>query len=43
MGHTHSPEIDLDNRYVNTGRIEYGYASYLHIDNGNLEFVQTTY
>lgn len=31
-GHTHNPKFDLKNNYINTGFINYGFASYFVID-----------
>lgn len=43
MGHTHAPEFDLKKRYINTGFINKGFASYLEIVDGELNFVETRY
>ncbi len=42
-GHTDYPEIDLRRRYICIGFIRYGLASYLKIEAGQLELVETTY
>lgn len=43
-GHTHNPLFDLKNNYINVGFINFGFASYLKIDDlGNLSFVTETY
>ncbi len=38
-GHTHRPEFNLEEKYINTGMIRYGYASYLSIENDKMNFV----
>lgn len=43
MGHTHSPEIDLENGYVNLGFINNGYASYLEIEDRECRLIKTKY
>ena len=35
-GHSHWPEIDLKQRFINTGSIENGFAEYLIIENGDI-------
>ncbi len=42
-GHTHSPEIDLKNHFINTGFIRHGIAQYLVIDNGKPELKEEKY
>lgn len=42
-GHTHLPEFSLDSHFINTGFIKYRLATYLLIDNGKLNFVNTRY
>jgi len=40
---THNPEVDLENNFANTGSIEYGHASYLVIEEGEIRLEQDTY
>lgn len=42
-GHTHAAEMDLDNKYINTGLIRHGVGQYLLIENGKIEFVEEKY
>jgi len=42
-GHTHLPEFDRQNKYINTGFIDGGYASYLSITDKSLQLVKTRY
>jgi len=42
-GHTHVPEIDKNNKFVNTGFIDHGLAWYLKITNTNYKLIKTTY
>lgn len=42
-GHSHMPEINLDVNYANAGFVEYGYASYLTINNGVLSLHEERY
>jgi len=43
-GHTHCPEINLKEGYINTGEIKLGHASYISIDKvGNPELVFARY
>lgn len=42
-GHNHLAEFDLTHRYICTGFIRYGWASYLVIEDEKLELVQTNY
>jgi len=37
-GHTHYPEIDKDNKFANSGYIQYKRATYLIIDSSGLSF-----
>lgn len=41
--HTHYPEYDKNARFLNTGFIDYGFASYIKIDNNEISLVQITY
>ncbi len=36
VGHTNTPEIDLDHKYINTGYCNIGLCHYVLIDNGTL-------
>lgn len=38
FGHTHYPEIDLKNHYVNSGFIDQGLASYISINEAKIKF-----
>jgi UDP-2,3-diacylglucosamine pyrophosphatase LpxH len=40
---THFPEIDLREKFINTGCILYGHASYLRINNGKMELIKERY
>lgn len=42
-GHTHLPEFDQQNKFINTGFIGEGVASYLAIWGDSFDFVQTKY
>lgn len=42
-GHTHRPEIDYSNRYINTGFISYGFGSYLQITDNKLNLIVEKY
>jgi len=43
FGHTHSPDFSLDDRYVNIGFINAGFANYLKIEDGKLDLVKEKY
>lgn len=43
FGHTHQAEVSEDMRYINTGFIGYGYASYLVIHDESFELVEENY
>ncbi len=42
-GHSHLAELDLRERYINTGFIRWGYGQYLKIDNGKMELIDKRY
>ncbi len=42
-GHTHSPEIDLKNNFINTGFIRHSIAQYIMIENGKAELKEEKY
>lgn len=42
-GHSHSPEIDLKNHFINDGFIQNGLAVYLAIDDGKFDLVYEKY
>ena len=42
-GHTHLPEYDQKNKFINTGFIDGGYASYLAIWGDSFELITTKY
>lgn len=42
-GHNDYAEIDLEHQFICTGLIRYGYATYLQIENEQLEIVRTSY
>lgn len=42
-GHSHNPEFDLENRYINLGCIKGGVASYLLVEDGKLTFKKEIY
>lgn len=42
-GHTHYPEIDKKNRFLNTGFMKFGIASYLIINKKGIELRRETY
>lgn len=42
-GHNDYAEIDLKNQFICTGLIRYGFATYLQIDNDQLEIIRATY
>ena len=41
--HTHTPELNIKDKFANTGRIRRGSASYILINNGNVELIKTQY
>jgi len=44
FGHVHVAELDLANRFINTGIFNYGYAQYVSIDDsGNIKAINDTY
>ncbi|PIW37443.1 MAG: hypothetical protein COW24_00110 [Candidatus Kerfeldbacteria bacterium CG15_BIG_FIL_POST_REV_8_21_14_020_45_12] len=43
VGHTHSPEIDHEVGYINSGFIHYGYASYITVQNSHVTLHKTSY
>ncbi len=43
MGHTHLPEHNRDAKYLNTGAIRFGYASYAVVENGKISLVLERY
>ena len=42
-GHTHSAEIDSENRYINTGFNNFGLSQYLYIEDGKVTAVEKRY
>jgi len=42
-GHTHYPEIDKKNQFLNTGFIKFGLASYLLINNNGIQLKKESY
>lgn len=42
-GHTHAQEIDLKNKFINTGIIRHGLAQYLLIEDGKLQLKSDRY
>lgn len=42
-GHTHAYEIDLKNKYINTGFIRHGWAQYIIIENGKFKMINEWY
>lgn len=42
-GHTHAQELDLKNRFINTGIIRHGIGQYLLIENGKLKLKSERY
>lgn len=42
-GHTHSPEFDLKNNYINTGFINYNHGFYLKIKGNELNLISEKY
>lgn len=43
MGHTHIPDFNLEDNYINSGFIDKGFASYVTITNGDIQFHQQSY
>jgi predicted phosphodiesterase len=43
IGHSHIPEIDLDKNFANSGFMKGGLASYISIEDGDVELIQKTY
>ncbi|MBD3328907.1 hypothetical protein GF357_00210 [Candidatus Dojkabacteria bacterium] len=42
-GHTHSPEVDLESKFVNSGCVEFGFGSYIMIEEGNIDLIKRRY
>jgi len=42
-GHTHSPEIDLNNHFIAGGIVNFGHAQYLVIKEEDIELIKETY
>lgn len=42
-GHSHFPEIDNENRYINTGCIKGGVASFLWVEDDSIELIKSSY
>jgi len=42
-GHTHCQEVDLENRFINTGIIKYGLAQFMYIEDGIINTVEERY
>src|SRR5690606_17809492 len=42
-GHTHLAEVDLANRFINSGVVAYGVGQYIIIDDGDIELVEYWY
>lgn len=42
-GHTHYPEIDLENRYVNSGFVEYGFINYIIVNDDTIKLNKERY
>lgn len=42
-GHVHTSYIDMEQKYLNSGSILYGKASYIQIENDKIELIKTTY
>jgi UDP-2,3-diacylglucosamine pyrophosphatase LpxH len=42
-GHSHIPELDLENMYVNTGFINFGLAHYVIVEKGKIKLVRERY
>lgn len=43
VGHSHIPEIDLESNFANSGFIRAGMASYIVVEDGEIDLVQKTY
>lgn len=43
FGHTHCPEFDITNNFINTGLIKFGLAQYILIDDGKITLVKERY
>lgn len=43
FGHTHSPEVDLSIKFINSGIICHGLAQYVLINDGNIEIIKERY
>jgi len=41
--HTHTPELDIESRFANTGRIRKGHASYILINDGDVKLSKRKY
>lgn len=43
IGHTHVPAFDLDNKYINTGYVNFGVGYFLDIEDNNIQLIQKSY
>ncbi|GIW62515.1 MAG: hypothetical protein KatS3mg090_0341 [Patescibacteria group bacterium] len=43
FGHTHYPMLDLKNSFANSGFINYGFASFITVEEGKVKLHQTRY